>query len=176
MRKTAWGLAVATMAIASPALAQGITLEKGEEAMLAIDDGGTADAARGPATPTPFEVAVGRQLSGIAPPKAPVTEGVPMQNGTGLPDAPVPEAGQLRFRFLPVPGTDHSLLIIHNGYGQALRYRASITRAGKAQPTDVCLVIPGKVGVEFWPFAITAIEVSAFRLVPWKPADGAPCE
>lgn len=176
MRKSAWMLAAVSFSVASPALAQGITLARGEEAVLEIDTGGIADAARGPASLTPFEVAVGRQFSGQKPPEAPVAEGIPIHNGDGLPDAPVPDPGKLRFRFFQVPGTDHSMLIVHNGYDQALVYRARITANGRTAATDVCLVMPGKSGVEHWPYAISTIEVSAFELVAWKPEDGLPCK
>jgi hypothetical protein len=176
MRSTAWVLAAATLVIAAPAIAQSVKVASGEEAVFALDDGKPGGTTRASTTPTPFEMAIGRQLSGVTPPKSPVTEGAPMQNGTGLPDAPVPDAGKLRFRLLRLPGTKHSLLIVHNGYAQALRYRALITTGGKVQPTDVCLVIPGKSGVEHWPYAIDAIEVGAFQLVNWKPEDGVPCE
>lgn len=176
MRKSAWMLAAVSVSIASPAMAQGITLTRGEEVVLGVDDGGTADAARGPTSATPFERAVGRHLGGVKVPDAPVTEGVPIPHDTGLPAAPVPDAGQLRFRFLPVPETGGSLLIIHNGYPQGLVYRASITSKGKSQPTDVCLVVPRRLGVEYWPYAIDAIEVSGFNLIDWKPEDGVPCK
>lgn len=176
MRKSAWMLAAISVSVATPATAQGITLVRGEEAMLEIDNDGLADAARGPATPTAFELAVGRQFSGQKPPEAPLAQGTPIHNGTGLPDAPVPDPGRLRFRFFQVPGTDHSMLIVHNGYRQGLLYRARITANGKTAPTDVCLVMPGKSGVEHWPYAISAIEVSAFELVDWKAGDGAPCK
>jgi hypothetical protein len=146
-----------------PGYCQSVKVASGEEAVFALDDGKPGGTTRASATPTPFEMAIGRQLSGVTPPKSPVTEGAPMQNGTGLPDAPVPDAGKLRFRLLRLPGTKHSLLIVHNGYAQALRYRALITTGGKVQPTDVCLVIPGKSGVEHWPYAIDAIEVGAFH-------------
>jgi hypothetical protein len=176
MRKSAWMLATISVSIASPAMAQGITLARGEEAVLEISDNDLADAARGPTTATPFELAVGRQLGGLKPPEAPVTEGKPMARDSGLPDAPVPTAGEARFRFLPVADTGGSLLIIHNGYAKGLLYQARITSNGKTQPTDVCLVVPGKLGVEYWPYAIGAIEVSAFKLVDWKPEDGVPCK
>jgi hypothetical protein len=176
MRRSAWMLAAASVSIASPAMAQGITLARGEEAVLEISDNDLADAARGPTSATPFEQAVGRQVGGVKPPQAPVTQGQPMPRDSGLPAAPVPDAGQARFRFLPVPETGGSLLVIHNGYAQALVYQAKITSNDKTQPTDVCLVVPGKLGVEYWPYAISAIEVSAFKLVDWKPEDGVPCK
>ncbi|MDG2533557.1 hypothetical protein P6144_07865 [Sphingomonas sp. HITSZ_GF] len=176
MRRSAWALAAVSVSIASPAMAQGVTLARGEEVVLEISDDDLADAALGPASATPFEVALGRQVGGVKLPEAPVTQGQPMPHNSALPAAPVPVAGQARFRFLPVPETGGSLLIIHNGYAKALSYQARITSKGKAQPTDVCLVVPGKLGVEYWPYAISAIEVSAFKLVDWKAEDGVPCK
>ena len=103
-------------------------------------------------------------------------EAAPLPNDAGLPPMPVPDPGKLRFRFLQVPGAGHALLIVHNGYRQALLYRARIWAKGGNGPTDVCLVMPGKPGIEHWPYAIAAIEVSAFELVDWKPEDGVPCK
>jgi len=176
MRGSAWVLAAAAAAIASPAAAQGVKLVPGEEVVFALDGGTPVGAKRASITPNAFEAEVGRHFSGQKPPEAPVTEAVPIPGGDRLPLAPEPEAGKLRFRFLQVPGTDHALLVVDNGYAKGLLYRAQITSNGRTGPTDVCLVMPGKGGVEHWPYAIASIEVSGFELVDWKPEDGVPCK
>jgi hypothetical protein len=41
--------------------------------------------------------------------------------------------------------TQHdALLVIENGYGDGLRYRAVMRRGDRTAPTDVCLVMLGK--------------------------------
>jgi len=169
-------MAAAAMTVASPVLAQGVKLAPGEEIAFALAGDGPSALTRVPAKPTPFEAAVGAHFSGQAPPKAPVTEGGMLYEDDGFPAAPVPEAGKLRFRFLQVPGTSHTMLIVQNGYARALAYRAQITVKGKTNPTDVCLVLPAKPTVEHWPYAIAAIEVDAFELIDWKEGDAVPCK
>lgn len=178
MREWAWipGSIAALALLPAAAQAQGVSIAAGEEVTLTLRGGVPEGVRRAPATPTPFEAAVGRQFSGMTPPEAPVPEGTPLSDDGSRHAAPVPEPGTLRFRFLQVPGTTHSMLIVHNGYARALVYRARISARGKTEPTDVCLVPPGKIGVEHWPYAITAIEVSAFESVVWKPEDGLPCK
>lgn len=176
MRRSAWILAAAVTAIASPAAAQGVKLVPGEEVVFTLDGGTPVDAKRASVTPNPFEVAVGRHFSGQKPPEVPVTEGLPIPGSDRLPPAPEPAAGKLRFRFLQVPGTDHAMLVVDNGYAKGLLYHAQITSNGQTGPTDVCLVMPGKGGIEHWPYAIASIEVSRFELVDWKPGDGVSCK
>ena len=176
MRTRASGAFIAALLLPATAQAQAVKLAPGEEAAFSFDGRAPGEDWRAPATPTPFEVAVGREFAGLTPPKAPVPEAAPLPNDAGLPPMPVPDPGKLRFRFLQVPGAGHALLIVHNGYRQALLYRARIWAKGGNGPTDVCLVMPGKPGIEHWPYAIAAIEVSAFELVDWKPEDGVPCK
>jgi len=176
MRRSAWVLAAALAVIASPAAAQGVKLVPGEEVVFALDDGTPVGAKRVSTTPNAFEAAVGRHFSSQKPPEAPVTEGLPIPDSDRLPPAPEPVAGKLRFRFVQVPGADHALLVVDNGYAKGLLYRARITSNGRTGPTDVCLVMPGKGGVEHWPYAIASIELSGFELVDWTPEDGVPCK
>ncbi len=175
MRWTVPIMAVAAMA-ATPAAAQGVKLAPGEEVAFTLDGGAPRDPARASVTPTAFEDAVGRKYSGLTPPPAPVTEGVPIANDGSLPATPTPSPDMLRFRFMRVAGTSHSLLVIHNGYSRALVYRAGMSVQGKKSPTDVCLVMPAGLGIEHWPYAIDALELSGFALVSWKPEDGVPCK
>lgn len=176
MRGTTGILGAVMMAVTSPAAAQSVKLAMGDEVTFTLDGGKPVEFRKAPAVPNRFETAVGAHFLGLEPPKAPVTEGQAFPGDLELPAAPVPDAGKIRFRFLGVAGSDHAMLVIHNGYGQALIYRARISVRGKAGPTDVCLVMPGKPGIEHWPYAIDAIEVTGFELVPWKPEDGVPCK
>ncbi|MEI9852997.1 MAG: hypothetical protein WDN24_21525 [Sphingomonas sp.] len=68
------------------------------------------------------------------------------------------------------------MLVIENGLGGALVYRALIEQGGRTGATDVCLVPPGKLGIEHWPFAIDSIQIHQMRLAAWKPGDPVTCE
>ena len=77
---------------------------------------------------------------------------------------------------LCLPGTDHAVLLIENGYDRAFGYRATMHVRGRATPTDVCLVRPHLRGIEHWPYAIESIDLSSFRLVPWREGQQVTCQ
>jgi hypothetical protein len=84
-----------------------------------------------------------------------------------------PDAAKLSLVHLPSPA--HSLLIVENGYFEALTYRAQITVKGQKKPTDVCIVIPKKRGYEHWPYLIEEIEISKLSRSPWREGDPITC-
>jgi hypothetical protein len=71
------------------------------------------------------------------------------------------------------PGT---LLVLENGYGQALRYRASMVRGRRSAPTDVCTVPPRLRGYEHWPYHIDRLDLTGFELVPYPEGTAPVCE
>lgn len=170
-------LTAAALAGSSAAAAQTVAIARGETVTVTIVDDGTARATdRAPIGPDSYETAnsaaflrgdydqaVGGKSMAIGP------------DGAGAP-APTPLPGKLVFRFVRTPGRDASLLSIRNGYGGALIYRAAIRYGDGVRPTDVCLVMPGKIGNEFWPYPIGALDLSGLRLVPWRPGDPVKCE
>jgi hypothetical protein len=93
----------------------------------------------------------------------------------GIPRLADVKPGQLKISFVSLKPPGHSLLIIENGYADALVYRARITVKGKPTATDVCLVLPGKRGYEHWPYPIEKIELSQLRRQPWQDGDPVPC-
>jgi len=82
---------------------------------------------------------------------------------------------RIEFRLLVVPPHD-TVLMIDNGYEQGLIYRAAILVNDRSTPTDVCLVMPSRHGVEHWPYLIDHIELSDLTLRPWRDGDAVPCE
>jgi hypothetical protein len=166
-------LAVAMVA-AVPAQAQ-VRLAMGEEAVFTLDGGAPKVEARGPARTNGYEAFQGQEFASGKRDGANGATGMPMRDDAGNPATPSPQAGKIRVRFTPVSPQGQSMLVIENGYGQGLVYRATIHARGRSAPTDVCLVMPGKVGLEHWPFAIERIELGAFRLVDWKSGDPVPC-
>lgn len=123
-------------------------------------------------TPNAFETATGAEFARGEHQEAMGPVAKPMT--TAGPRAP---SGLIVVRLTPIAGEKPgSLLVIANGYDRAFVWRAQIRVAGKMQPTDVCLIMPGKSGVEHWPYAIQSISLTQTRLEPWTPADGIRCE
>ncbi len=105
----------------------------------------------------------------------PACEAIVVRKGElGIEPAPSP-ANAIKLSFLIAPETGHSVLVVENGYAQALTYRARITSRGHSAPTDVCLVLPMKRSYEDWPYVIEKVELDDFQLKPWSEADGIPC-
>lgn len=174
MLKRLTGVVLIAMPIA--AQAQTVTIKRGETVTLTIaDDGSIRVVDKAEAAPNNFEIvgsaevqrgdydqAVGPKAQAVGP------------TGSGA-LAPTPPTDRLVLRFVRTPEKDQSMLSIQNGYGRALTYRA-VMHVGKGQQaTDVCTVIPGKIGIESWPFAIDALDLSDIKLVAWKPEDGVVC-
>jgi len=173
---TAILLALATAA--APAGAEPLKLRPGEEATVLVDDGGRVSvAAQRPAAPlSEFDRAAVRQLTGGTQDYAVGPNAALLRSDDGSLPTPEPVArGAIRIAFVRLPD-GKSLLIIENGYGRAMSYRATITRDEKAQPTDVCQVIPEKRGYEHWPYPIGRIELTDIRLEPWYPTSRIRCE
>lgn len=90
------------------------------------------------------------------------------------PEAPV-EEGLIRIRFAPY-AQDESVLVIENGYGEALAYRAVIARGDHSERTDVCQILPHLRGLEHWPYPIDRIVLSDIRLEHIEPGTYPRCE
>ena len=65
------------------------------------------------------------------------------------------------------------LLVVENGQGGALRYRARMTVRGETRHTDVCVVLPHLPSYEHWPHLSIGIELRAslHSLGTWPYAD-----
>jgi hypothetical protein len=168
----------ATIAAGAPAPAQDrepVTLAPEQAITLRLDESGATLARENPgrAEWTPFDLAVARYLSGMAPPKGPAPAMV-LPGDAAMPPAPAVQPGRLRLRFMSIAG-QHSVLILENGYDRAIVFRARMTRGGETRPTDVCLVAPMRFGFEHWPDPLDRIEISDVHLVPWREGDPVPC-
>jgi hypothetical protein len=171
-------LAAAMLAAAVPATAQDrlpVTLAPEEAIILRLDESGATFARENPgrAEWTPFDLAVARHLAGVVPPKGPAPA-MDLPADGSLPPAPAVQPDRLRLRFMSIAG-QHSILILENGYGRGIVYRARITRGADTRPTDVCLVVPMRFGFEHWPYPLERIEISDVHLVPWRTGDPVPC-
>jgi len=170
-----WLLAAALVLAPAAANAQALSIKRGETVTLAVDDKGARVVERADTVPTNFEIAgsAEAQRGDYDQAIGPNVE-VMARSGSGA-LAPRPAPDKIVLRFIRTPGKDQSMLSIHNGYDRALVYRAVMHVGKDGRPTDVCLVAPGKLGVEHWPFAIDALDLSEMRLVVWKPGDPVPC-
>jgi hypothetical protein len=151
-----------------------VALEPGNAITLRVDAAGNVAASqRAPAEWTEYELAEARHLSGLRPPEKTVPTASQIPN-EGMPAIPPIEPHMIRVKFFSIAG-QHSLLVMANGYDQAVVYRARITRAGRSGSTDVCLVVPNHYGFEHWPFPIDRLEISEVRFVEWRQGDPQPC-
>lgn len=169
-----WIMAAAALAVAAPASAQ-VTLAPGQGVTLTFGGSGEAMASDvHPAALGPHDMDALEQMRiayKAAKPKPGVLPPVVM-NYTDA--APAITPGRIEIVFVVI-GEKDSVLAIVNGYARGMTYRATITTRGRAQPTDVCLVLPGRRGYEHWPYAIEKIELTEFTLVDWAPGDSLPC-
>jgi hypothetical protein len=122
---------------------------------------------------TPFDVAAARHLAGQTPPQVPQTTAEPLTADI-MPEPPQLPPGQVAVRFMAIAGR-HALLVVENGYDQALVYRARMSRNGQTRSTDVCVVPPRLGSYEHWPHPIERLTLSDFRLVPWREGQEVTC-
>jgi hypothetical protein len=165
------------LCLAAPAAAQdipAISLAPGEAVTVHFDDGGRVGApVRGRAALSRYDIVAARQLAGMTPPDAPVAEAMPVGDVDGIGPDPIP-AGEVRIRFMSIAGR-HALLVVENGQGRALTYRARMTANGRTRSTDVCIVLPHLPSYEHWPHEIERLELSDFRFIPWAPGRAPTC-
>src|SRR5262245_11531834 len=153
-----------------------VRLQRGQAATLQFDEGGGALLMETSAAPpmTPFELSVARDFvrgvfdHAVGDTVAPITT-------AKRPEAEAVQPHMVRLKFVQIPDTDHSLLLIENGYGQGIRYTAVMQIDGQGEHTDVCLVMPNLRSLEHWPYRVDAIDLSDFRLQPWRDGDPLPC-
>ena len=88
-----------------------------------------------------------------------------------------PDVVRISFVAAPDPnGREGRMLVVENGYGAMLKYRAAIVRNNLTQPTDVCTVLPHLADYEHWPYPIAEIDLSDLTLLPARPGQAPVCE
>lgn len=148
--------------------ADGVSLALGESVTVRLEGGHARVASRQPATEFPPEIF--NEMRAIAAGQyGPATgENSVRMSARGAKLPPIRD-DMLRFSFVLMPGQSREvLLVIENGYGQALSYHANIAQAGRSTPTDVCTVTPHLRGFEHWPYMIERIDLTGFELIPWS--------
>lgn len=168
---------LAAAAAWAPAQAQQaplVELNPGDAVTLVFENGRLAGTAPGRAEWNSFDLAVARQLAGRMPPDAPVGS-EPLRDDGSLPERPPVRDGAVRLRFHAIANR-HAMLVVENGYDQALVYRARITLNGRTRATDVCVVPQGQRAFEHWPDPIERLDLADFRFIAWTPGQRPTCE
>jgi hypothetical protein len=173
-----WTMAVAVLAMPAAAGAQSVKIARGETVTLIMGDDDALHATEITKTDaTAYEASATAEFRRGDYDAALGANSLPMAADSRAGAlAPRPARGKVVLRFVRSPGKDDSLLSIQNGLGVAVAYRATMTIDGKSQPTDVCIVPPGRLGNEYWPHPIDSLDLANFRLVPWSEGDGVKCE
>jgi hypothetical protein len=153
-----------------------ISLQPGEAVTIVIDDGGRTNVEKGGAARpmSDEDKAMVRDLlvnhpEAFGPRAAVIT-------AKGATPAPAVTRGEVHFSFMTFGEGNERLLIVENGYGRGLRYRAIMHRGGRAEPTDVCVVIPERRSYEHWSYPIDRIDLGGITLVPYRDGEVPTCE
>lgn len=175
-----WMGMVAAVTVAAPVAAQAqvaktIRLETGETVTILVGGGGATVAARGPGTATALDRAVMQKASNGAAADATGSNSAEIKRD-GMPAAAPIRPNAVKLTLLPVPGTEHRLLVIENGYAQAFTYRATVQSGDRSVATDVCQVIPVRRGYEHWPYRFDALTLSNIHLESLAPGAAVRCE
>ena len=174
------GLAV-TPALTTPQPTDRVSVSRGQGVVVRVAADGTLEA-DAPAEATPLNAF---ESGAVAAMNNTPSEGTgvqpPMMLRGKTPPPPIVPAGQVRLtlRLLPADAArpnGQTMPEVENGYDGALRYRAALRRGGRSTPTDVCIVMPHKLGFEYWPYPAEGVEISDVRVVPWHEGDGVSCE
>ena len=164
------GVIVATLVAASPVQAQVLTFETGGSATLTANArGGFTIAAQGTDAEWLEPDLVFVRHMRTAQPGPDNMVAAPESDVAPVPIIP----GRVTIRFLA--NRRESILSLQNGLDGGFVYRARIWVQGADQPTDVCLIPPGRRMYEYWPYVIQRIELTAFAHTPWSDGDPVPC-
>jgi hypothetical protein len=87
---------------------------------------------------------------------------------------PRPQPGTVRFRSMEYP-RGQTVLVVENGYPQALTYHLDLLVRKQRKRTTVCIVTPGKRTIEHWPYKVRAMEISDVHLSIWSQGQRPAC-
>jgi hypothetical protein len=178
MRRLLAALAVIAAGCATTsAPVETLSLTPGETVTVRIEESGLSIVERGTAPPvSEIMASTARNLgAGVyGPAMGPDSVRMPIAGSDeeirAIPDDVV------RITFVQLPGEGQDmLLLLENGYDEAMAYQAVITQRERSVRTDVCTVIPHRRGVEHWPNRIDRIDLAQVRLTPWREGDRPIC-
>lgn len=145
----------------------GLTLFVGESVVLALAaDGQVVVESHSPASEVITDELLQHGAAVVAEAGQAALDGaVPASGPRPLGAGPV---DRLRISFSQVPGSDETILLVENGYGRRIDYRAIMQVPGAPGPqaTTACQVLPNLMGIEHWPHAIGVITLSNFHVAP----------
>ncbi|MEP9358265.1 hypothetical protein [Sphingomonas sp. KR3-1] len=167
-------IAALTLVAAAPAAdAPVLNIARGQTVTVQIAGSGFTAAAPIQAEVAPFEAAAVNTLWQTG--KYKVGSVGTGAGHDGVPETPPIAPDRIKLKMVEYPA-GQTMLAVENGYAQSFVYRAVMHRGGGAQPTTVCLVMPGKRTMEHWPFKIDRLELRDLHLVDWKRGDAMPCQ
>lgn len=169
-------LLAATLIWATPAYAQSeeLAIVSGETVTARLDRDAVTLIRREPAQLSELDRRFGSEADRGEHDDAGGATGKPIPSGADDPKPVAAAADTLRFT-LAATGGGGTLLSVANGYDRALAYRATMWIDGKARPTDVCLVLPKRSGIEHWPHRIDRIVLSDLHFMLWMDGDPVTC-
>jgi hypothetical protein len=145
----------------------GLQLFPGESVVVAVaEDGRLTVESHGPAqdviTPQKLTQAVNEMNARMQ------ASGGDTAPGTINPVGEQRPQDRLRISMLQVPGGEDTVVLIENGYGRQIDYRAVMQVPGRSQPeaTTACEVLPSLMALEHWPHPIAVVVLGRFRFVP----------
>jgi hypothetical protein len=176
-----WALVAVFYASPSIGAQNGVTLHPGETVTLRINHGAVTLVSRTAAKEiSDFEADVLRKSQMVdVPPDAKTMPAMGVYDGEMPVEPPSTVPDEISITFRKVPGilrgsSEHSFLTILNGYPAGVRYRAVMHRNGLVTATDVCGVLPRRIGTEHWPYVLDALDLSDFRFESFTEAN-VPC-
>lgn len=176
MRGGLAALAAFGVMIAAPAMAQGILLAPGEAVVVRVDAANKVTiVSRGPAKLNDYDRAVIAEAVKGSYADAPSESAVTAKVNDEMPDPPAITRDQIRYTLVTIAG-DQRMLIIENGYDQALRYQARLRVKERSGLANVCLVKPVRGTYEHWPFRVDTAEILNISMTDWSQGDPAPCQ
>ncbi|MCW3846717.1 hypothetical protein OF829_05660 [Sphingomonas sp. LB-2] len=173
-----WGLAMAAAALvaAAPAAAQAIALKPGEAVTIHVTGKDSFEIVnRGPAVLNDYDKAVIREIGKGSYADAPTDTTSPATVSDEMPDPPEIRQGVVKLSLVAIPNNQF-MLIVENGYPQALKYRARLLIGDRTGFANVCLVKPVRGTYEHWPFKVDSTEIVGIELREWQQGDAQPCE
>ncbi|MCW3846720.1 hypothetical protein OF829_05675 [Sphingomonas sp. LB-2] len=169
-------MAAAAAAMAPANAAAQIAIAVNESLTLRVDDSGKAEVVkRERAQPSAYDQAVIKGFFAGAYDEGVGDKSVPVDSAGPLPPAPPVAPGQIRISFVGIADRNEAVLIVENGYGEALRYHITVKGGSQTYYPDVCMVAPGRRGYERFPVQLDGGTLTGLERVTWSRGDPLPC-
>jgi len=134
-------------------------LKPGESLVLHREGDGWRVASRGPADAVPMDRVATIVSRGLVDGSMAQPGTIPPRKAGEPPDRIPAPPDAVRFT-ARAPAAGHTLLVVENGFGRPLAYRATLTRPGAAEErTSVCGVAAGRAAFEHWAYDVAGLSI-----------------